>query len=96
MTYICKLELKEGHVAKYAITLCYKKHWYNKYNKCYLKLLCNNKELNEFIEGYDMDSIIKLIKDKLIVVVNDYEYDKDIKIRIDGFNDKFNKIKVKL
>lgn len=96
MNYTCSLELKLWYDNQYMVTLYYKRHWYNIYNNCILKLLCDNYELNKFIGDSNMENIIKLIKDKLKEVDNDYNEMCEINLKIEKFNDKFNKIKVKL
>lgn len=96
MTYTCRLELRYGHVAKYALYVYYKIHWYNlEKNKC-LQLFHNDEELDNFLEGLNMKNIIEMIK-------SDLQYDEiknknkeDIEIKISNFNKKYKNIKIEI
>lgn len=92
--YICKLELKEGHVTKYAISLYYKLHWYQKTKSSCLHLFRNDEELNKFISEVDMDKLMRVIKEK--ICKEEYIVDKDIKLKIKDFNKQFKRIKVEV
>ena len=94
MTYICRLELRLGFVAKYSLDVHYKKHWHNlEKNKC-LQLFNNDEELDNFLEGLNMKNIIEMIKSEL--QYDEIKNKEDIKIKISNFNKKYKNIKIKI
>lgn len=90
----CKLELKEGNVTKYAISLYYKLHWYKESKSLCLYLFRNDEELNKFISEVNVCKLIEAIKEK--ICEKEYIVDKDIKLKIKDFNKQFKRIKVEV
>ncbi|MEX0083026.1 hypothetical protein AB2T90_11385 [Clostridium butyricum] len=96
MTYTCSLELKLCCNESYKVVLHYKRHWYDMYKSCILKFIYSDYDLNDFMEEKNMDDIVKLIKGKLKEIDYNNIKRQKIDLKIDSFNNKFNKIKVKM
>ena len=92
MTYTCRLELRYGHVAKYALYVYYKIHWYNLENSNCLQLIRSDEELDNFLEEFNMENIIEKIK----FALKDNKDNKEIKIKMNNFNKKYKNIKIEI
>ena len=94
MTYTCRLELRYGYVAKYALYVYYKIHWYNLEKSNCLQLIHSDEELDNFLEEFNMENIIEKIK----FVLKDNKNNKEIKIKMkmNNFNKKYKNIKIEI